>query len=60
MGFILRSVFWLTLASLVVPAQMRLGYEDHTSAGREVPLTEQMHDAAYAAKARARSTGEKR
>src|SRR5262245_23815859 len=49
MGFILRSVFWLTLASLVVPAQMRLGYEDHASGGREVPLTEQVHDAAYAA-----------
>lgn len=49
MGFILRSVFWLTLASLVVPAQMRLGYDGDTASGREVPLSEQMHDAAYAA-----------
>jgi len=49
MGFILRSVFWLTLASLVVPAQMRLGYEGDATAGRDVPLSEQVHDAAYAA-----------
>src|SRR6185436_18599882 len=41
--------FWLTLASLVVPAQMRLGYDGDAASGREVPLAEQVHDAAYAA-----------
>ena len=49
MGFILRSVFWLTLASIVVPAQARLGYDATSTGGREVPFSEQVHDAAYAA-----------
>ena len=49
MGFILRSVFWLTLASLVVPTQMRLGYDGDASSGHQIPIAEQVHDAAYAA-----------
>src|SRR5437588_812014 len=48
MGFILRSVFWLALASIVVPAEARLGYTDKGARGREVPVSEQVHDAAYA------------
>ena len=48
MGFILRSVFWLTLASIVIPVEARFGY-DGNDTGRDVPLSEQMHDAAYAA-----------
>jgi len=48
MGFILRSVFWLTLASIVVPAEARLGYRDRASGGREVSFNEQIHDTAYA------------
>jgi hypothetical protein len=49
MGFILRSVFWLSLASIVVPAQARLGYDGRTASGKDVPVAEQLHDAAYAA-----------
>ena len=49
MGFILRSVFWLTLASIIVPAQARLGYDANGSSGKEIPIAEQLHDAAYAA-----------
>jgi hypothetical protein len=49
MGFILRSVFWLALASIIVPAEARLGYDNKAVPGREASLSEQMHDAAYAA-----------
>jgi hypothetical protein len=45
----LASVFWLTLASLVVPVEARLGYDAKGAGAREVPFTEQVHDAAYAA-----------
>jgi hypothetical protein len=48
MGFILRSVFWLGLASIIVPAQMRLGGDSHATDGREATLNEQIHDTAYA------------
>jgi hypothetical protein len=48
MGFILRSVFWLTLATIVVPAQLRLGNDGSAADGREVSLSEQMHETAYA------------
>jgi hypothetical protein len=49
MGFILRSVFWLTLASIIVPVEARLGSDGNAARGREVPVAEQVHDAAYAA-----------
>ncbi|MBI1212903.1 MAG: hypothetical protein GC190_15685 [Alphaproteobacteria bacterium] len=49
MGFILRSVFWLTLASIIVPAEARFGYDANDASGKEVPISEQMHDTAYAA-----------
>jgi hypothetical protein len=49
MRFILRSVFWLTLASIIVPAQARLGNDSAGASGKEIPVAEQLHDAAYAA-----------
>jgi len=49
MGFILRSVFWLTLASIVVPVQARFGYDGQDAPKRDASVSEQMHDAAYAA-----------
>jgi hypothetical protein len=49
MGFILRSVFWLTLASIIVPVEARLGYNNNGAPEREASLSEQAHDAAYAA-----------
>ena len=49
MGFILRSAFWLTLASIVVPVEARFGYEGKSNDGRDVSVSEQVHDAAYAA-----------
>ena len=49
MGFILRSVFWLGLASIIVPVEARLGYDGDAAQGHDVPLAERMHDAAYAA-----------
>ena len=49
MGFILRSVFWLTLASIIVPAEARLGYGDKDAVGHEASFRDQVHDAAYAA-----------
>ncbi len=48
MGFILRSVFWLTLASIIVPAEARLGYTGKGAGGHEVPFSEQVHDTAFA------------
>lgn len=48
MGFILRSVFWLTLASIIVPAELRVGYDGRGAGGREIPFSEQVHDTAYA------------
>ena len=49
MGFILRSVFWLALASIIVPAEMRFGGRGDATGGREVSIGEQVHDTAYAA-----------
>lgn len=50
MGFILRSVFWLTLASIIVPAEARFGYDGSGGASRaDIPVSTQLHDAAYAA-----------
>jgi hypothetical protein len=49
MGFILRSVFWLGLASIIVPAEARLGASADKASGKDIPVAEQLHDAAYAA-----------
>ena len=49
MGFILRSVFWLGLASIIVPAQMRFGSDGKGTDGHEISLSQQLHDTAYAA-----------
>lgn len=48
MGFILRSVFWLTLASIIVPAEARFGYDAKSADAREGSFSVQMHDTAYA------------
>ena len=48
MGFVLRSVFWLALASIVVPAHVRFGSDSRGTDGREVTLNEQIHDTGYA------------
>lgn len=49
MGFILRSVFWLTLASIIVPAEARFGYDGSGTSRADIPVSAQLHDAAYAA-----------
>ena len=48
MGFVLRSVFWLTLASIVVPVHARFGYDGRGADGQQSTIGEQMHDTAYA------------
>lgn len=50
MGFIFRAAFWLGLASILVPADARLGYEGQTADGRPpAAIGDQIHDAVYAA-----------
>lgn len=50
MGFIFRSAFWLVLASILVPAEARLGHDGQAADGApKVALGDQIHDAAYAA-----------
>lgn len=49
MGFIFRTVFWLSVAMIVVPPQARLGGGDGDVDWREVDLGYELHAAAYAA-----------
>jgi len=48
MGFIFRTIFWLSLAVVVVPPQARLGGQD-TADFRNVDLEQEFHNAAFAA-----------
>ena len=48
MGFILRAVFWLALAMVLIPPQNRLGGDD-TADFRDVDVGLELHNAAYAA-----------
>ncbi len=48
MGFILRTVFWLALAMVIIPPQNRLGGDD-TADFRDVDVGRELHNAAYAA-----------
>lgn len=47
MGFIFRTIFWLSLAIVVVPPQARLGGQD-TADVRNVDLELEVHNAAFA------------
>jgi hypothetical protein len=50
MGFILRTVFWLGLAMVILPPEARLGGGDGNAAVdlRDIDMSLQLHDAAYA------------
>ena len=48
MGFIFRTIFWLSLAIVVLPPQARLGGED-TADFRNVDLELEFHNVAFAA-----------
>mgnify|MGYP001014329518 CR=1 FL=1 len=48
MGFIFRTIFWLSLAIVVVPPQSRLGGQD-TADFRNVDIEQEFHNAAFAA-----------
>ena len=48
MGFIFRTIFWLSLAIVVVPPEARLGGHD-TADFRNVDLEQEFHNAAFAA-----------
>jgi len=47
MGFVFRSIFWLSLALVVVPPHARLGGDEEVEL-RDVDLGLELHDAAYA------------
>lgn len=48
MSFIFRTIFWLSLAVVVVPPQSRLGGHD-TADVRDVDIEQEFHNAAFAA-----------
>jgi hypothetical protein len=48
MGFIFRTIFWLSLAVVAVPPSARLGGQD-TADFRNVDLEQEFHNAAFAA-----------
>ena len=48
MSFIFRTIFWLTLAIVVLPPQQRLGGQETADFDR-VDLELELHNAAYAA-----------
>jgi hypothetical protein len=47
MGFVFRTIFWLSLALVVVPPQARLGGDEEVE-WRDIDLGLELHDAAYA------------
>ena len=49
MGFIFRTVFWLSVAMIIVPPQARLGGGDGDVDWRDIDLGYEVHAAAYAA-----------
>ena len=48
MSFIFRTIFWLTLAIVVLPPQQRVGGRD-TADFNEIDLELELHNAAYTA-----------
>jgi hypothetical protein len=46
MGFIFRTIFWLGLATVILPPKARLG-GDATADFRDVDIGLELHDAAY-------------
>jgi hypothetical protein len=48
MGFIFRTIFWLTLAVVVLPPKARIGGHD-TADFRDMDLELELHNATYAA-----------
>jgi hypothetical protein len=49
MGFIFRTVFWLSVAMIIVPPQARLGGGEGDVDLRDIDLGYELHTAAYAA-----------
>ncbi|MDZ4738926.1 MAG: hypothetical protein SGJ03_03375 [Alphaproteobacteria bacterium] len=48
MSFIFRTIFWLTLAVVILPPQQRVGGRD-TADFNEIDVELELHNAAYAA-----------
>ncbi len=48
MGFVLRAVFWLGLAMVILPPEARLGGDGGAVDVREIDVGLELHNAAYA------------